>query len=247
MAGERANVVFADPLHNIPIAGPVLRHGDVRASSASDAISEEFIECLQGPFAHFAGNVVDGAVIYLSMGWDRLEESLAAARPYFGKPKDMVVWVTAKRGQSALYRCQHHHIAVYRAGNPPPTSKIRNGERGRTNVWSYPGYKLFCQGWDTVVSVDRRVKPVALVADALRDSSWRGQIVLDPFAGIGTTMIAAERTRQRARLIEIDPTYCDLIVRRWQKCSGQNAHLAGSNESFAEVQARRHRADASQE
>jgi len=91
------------------------------------------------------------------------------------------------------------------------------------------------------------VKPVALVTDVLRDSSKRGQIVLDPFAGLGTTMVAAERAARRARLIELDPTYCDLIVRRWQNYSGQSAQLAGSNESFAEVQARRLRADARQE
>ena len=91
------------------------------------------------------------------------------------------------------------------------------------------------------------MKPVALVTDVLRDSSKRGQIVLDPFAGLGTTMVAAERAARRARLIELDPTYCDLIVRRWQNYSGQSAQLAGSNESFAEVQARRLRADARQE
>jgi len=88
------------------------------------------------------------------------------------------------------------------------------------------------------------VKPVALVVDALRDCSKRGETVLDPFAGSGTTMVAAERTGRLARLIEIDPLYCDIILRRWQAFSGKVAQLVGSKETFAEVQARRVRAEA---
>jgi DNA modification methylase len=83
------------------------------------------------------------------------------------------------------------------------------------------------------------VKPVSMVADALMDCSNRGGIVLDPFGGSGTTMIAAERKRRRARLIEIDPLYCDVIVQRWQKFSGKTARLADTTESYDEVKARR--------
>jgi DNA modification methylase len=91
------------------------------------------------------------------------------------------------------------------------------------------------------------VKPVALVVDALRDCSKRGDIALDPFAGSGTTMIAAERTGRLARLIEIDQAYCDVIVRRWQTVSGKNAYLAESKEAFSEVRSRRVRTDAGRE
>lgn len=83
------------------------------------------------------------------------------------------------------------------------------------------------------------VKPVALVMDALRDCSHRGGIVLDPFGGSGTTMIAAERTGRRARLIEFDPLYCDLIVNRWQTLTGKIARLVETNETFEQVKARR--------
>jgi DNA modification methylase len=78
------------------------------------------------------------------------------------------------------------------------------------------------------------VKPVALVADAIRDCSRRGGLILDPFAGSGTTIIAAERTGRKARIIEIDAGYCDLIVRRWQAYTGKLAVDAKSGISFEE-------------
>jgi hypothetical protein len=142
-------------------------------------------------------------------------------------------------------RRQVEFVAVYVAGDMPTADKFRFGERRRlrSNVWSYAGAKCSHQDEATAATL----KPVALVVDALRDSSRAGQIVLDPFGGIGTTMIAAERSGRRAHLIEIDPIYCDLIVRRWQTFSGKVAHLAESIENFADVQARRIRADADQE
>ena len=83
------------------------------------------------------------------------------------------------------------------------------------------------------------VKPVSLVIDALRDCSHRGDIVLDPFGGSGTTLIAAERIGRRARLIELDPAYVDLIARRWHAVFGQSATLAGDGRTFEEVSAER--------
>ncbi len=78
------------------------------------------------------------------------------------------------------------------------------------------------------------VKPVALIADA-KDCSKRGQIVLDPFAGSGTTLIAAEKTGRRARLIEFDPVYCDGIVRRFEQVTGKEARLAATGQGFEAV------------
>jgi DNA modification methylase len=80
----------------------------------------------------------------------------------------------------------------------------------------YAGFNGFGRNRSAALEAHPTVKPVAMVVDALKDCSKRGDIVLDPFAGSGTTMIAAERTGRRARLIEIDPAYCDLIVRRWE-------------------------------
>jgi len=82
------------------------------------------------------------------------------------------------------------------------------------------------------------VKPVALVADAIKDCSKRGDLVLDPFGGSGTTLIAAEKTGRGARLIEFDPAYCDTILKRFERLTGKQARLGETGESFETVAAR---------
>ncbi|MEO6718586.1 MAG: DNA methyltransferase [Novosphingobium sp.] len=84
------------------------------------------------------------------------------------------------------------------------------------------------------------VKPVALIADAIRDCSRRGEIVLDGFGGSGSMLIAAEKTGRSARLVEYDPLYCDTIVRRWEAFTGKKARLAGSNRSYEDAAEARH-------
>lgn len=79
------------------------------------------------------------------------------------------------------------------------------------------------------------VKPVAMIADAIRDCSKRGEIILDGFGGSGSTLMAAEKTGRSARLIEYDPLYCDTIVRRWQAYTGKSATLASSKQKFDEI------------
>ena len=136
---------------------------------------------------HIAANVENGAVVYVCMDWRHLDELSAATRRYLGKPKNMIVWVKTNGGQGSFYRSQHEHIAVYVAGTATPTNNFRLGERGRyrTNVWSYAGFNSFGRDRATALSVHPTMKPVALVADALRDCSKRGEIVLDPFGGLG--------------------------------------------------------------
>lgn len=79
------------------------------------------------------------------------------------------------------------------------------------------------------------VKPVALIADAIRDCSRRGEVVLDCFGGSGSTLIAAEKTGRAARLIEYDPLYCDTIVQRWEKLTGKRATLAVTGQTFEDL------------
>jgi DNA modification methylase len=87
------------------------------------------------------------------------------------------------------------------------------------------------------------MKPVELVERAISNSSRKGDVVLDPFAGAGSTLLAAERTGRRASVVEIDPKYADVIVRRWQSYSGQLARLDPGGQSFAEVREQRRQAD----
>jgi hypothetical protein len=235
LVGAPADLVFADPLQNVSGVRPGGRPRTLRGPDTLSAqpSSEETIEFLTTISAQIASNVTPGAIIFCRVGWPNLEELAAATRPYFGKARDLVVWCKTDAARGSFYRSQHEHIAVYVAGDSagakPP---LHRRGRHRSNLWT--GYHM--PGRDSMH------KPVALLVDAMRDCSKRGDIVLDPVAGFGTTMIAAERTGRRARLIEIDPARCDLIVRRWQAHSGKTAQLAGSHEPFAEVE-RRRRAD----
>ena len=141
----------------------------------------------------------------------------------------------------SFYRSKHELIFVFKHGDAPHTNSFGLGETGRyrTNVWDYPGISSISASRDAELAMHPTVKPVALVADAIRDCSRRGDLVLDPFAGSGTTLIAAEITGRRAALIEFDPLYCDTIIRRYQAYTGKQAVLAGDGSTWERVAERR--------
>lgn len=242
---EPANMVFTDPPYNVPNSGHVTRRKGVRefAMARGEMNFEEFVGFLRSFCGHIADHVVPGAVVFICIDWRHIDELSAATRRFFGKLKNMIVWVKTNAGMGSFYRSQHEHIGVYVAPGAPPINNFHLGERGRfrSNVWRYPGFNTFGRDRDTILALHPTVKPVAMVMDALRDCSRRGGIVLDPFAGSGTTMIAAQRTGRRARLMEIDPLYCDVIIKRWQTQFGLVARLAETDETFEQVSARRAR------
>jgi DNA modification methylase len=102
-------------------------------------------------------------------------------------------------------------------------------------VWEYAGVNSLKPGRLEELAMHPTVKPVALVADAIKDCSKRNGLVLDPFAGNGTVLIAAERTGRRARALEIDPHYVDVAVRRWENYAGKAAVLAAAGATFEEI------------
>ena len=130
----------------------------------------------------------------------------------------------------------HELIAVMKQGDAPHVNNVELGRHGRyrTNVWDYAGVNTFRRGRATDLADHPTVKPTALVADAIRDVTNRGEIVPDPFGGSGSTLLAAEKTARRARLIELDPLYVDVVVRRWQTLTGKAAICARTGRSFAE-------------
>jgi DNA modification methylase len=242
METDLAEIVFADPPYNVPNAGHVTGRDGVRefAMAHGEMSPSQFTDFLSVVFTNILARMVDGAVGYFCMDWRHQLELQAAADPVFGKPKNLIVWVKSNAGMGSFYRSQHELIYVYAApGRPINNFGLGGKGRHRTNVWEYPGFNSFGRVRDKTLAMHPTVKPVSMVADALMDCSNRGGIVLDPFGGSGTTMIAAERKRRRARLIEIDPLYCDVIVQRWQKFSGKTARLADTTESYDEVKARR--------
>jgi DNA modification methylase len=171
------------------------------------------------------------------MDWRHLGELLAAGQAIFSELKNICVWNKSNAGMGTFYRSKHELVLAFKVGTAAHTNSFGLGDSGRyrTNVWDYAGVNTFKAGRMDELSMHPTAKPVALVADAIRDCSKRGQIVLDPFAGSGTTLIAAEKTGRRARLIEFDPPYCDSILRRFAQVTGKEARLAATGEGFEAV------------
>jgi DNA modification methylase len=197
----------------------------------------EFATFLGTTLGYAAEYSADGSIHFVCMDWRHLEEILAAGEQVYSELKNLVVWNKTNAGQGSFYRSQHELIFVFKNGDAPHVNNFELGQHGRnrTNVWTYAGVNSFRAGRLDELSLHPTVKPVALVADAMRDCSRRGDSVLDPFMGSGTTIMAAEKVGRRAYGIELDPLYVDAAARRWQEFTKRDAVLDGSDETFDEV------------
>ena len=243
--GATAQMVFTDPPYNVKIDGHVGGLGKVKHrefAMASGEMSElEFTGFLSTVFDNLARHAVDGAIHFICMDWRHIGEVLAGAKTAYGELKNICVWSKSNGGMGSLYRSQHEFVFVFKSGTAAHINNVELGKHGRyrTNVWSYAGVNSFGASRDADLAMHPTVKPVALVADAILDCSKRNGIILDVFAGSGTTLVAAERTGRRGYAIELDPHYCDVIVRRLAKLAGLEAVHAVTGETFGEVAARR--------
>ena len=168
-------------------------------------------------------------------------ELLAAGEQVFSELKNLCVWNKTNGGMGSFYRSKHELICVYKVGTAPHVNSFGLGDTGRyrTNVWTYSGVNTFKGKGYELLALHPTVKPVSLIADALRDCSHRQGIILDPFAGSGTVLIAAERTGRQARAIELDPQYVDVAVMRWQRVTGKQAVLEATGQTWDQVRANR--------
>ncbi|ABE61681.1 DNA methylase N-4/N-6 [Nitrobacter hamburgensis X14] len=182
-----------------------------------------------------------GSIHFVFIDWRHLSEALTAGHAVYSELKNVAVWCKTNAGQGSFYRSQHELILVFKNGDAPHQNNIELGRHGRnrSNVWTYAGVNTFRAGRMDDLSVHPTVKPVGLVLDAIKDCSRRGDIVLDPFMGSGTTILAAERVDRRGFGIEIDPLYVDVAIRRWQQFTGQDAILEASGLTFHEIEAKR--------
>lgn len=229
MAGEPADVIFADPPYNVPIDGHVSGLGRIRhrefAFASGEMSAAAFIAFLEASLGQAARVAKDGAIAFVCMDWRHMGELLAAGKAVFSELKNLCVWNKTNGGMGSFYRSKHELVFVFKVGTAAHVNSFGLGETGRyrTNVWDYAGVNVPGRAAEEALAMHPTVKPVALIADALRDCSRRGETVLDPFAGSGSTLIAAESCGRRARLVEYDPLYCDVILRRWQDWSGRPA------------------------
>ncbi len=218
MAGEQAAMVFTDPPYNVPIDGNVSGLGRVRhrefAMASGEMTPAQFTGFLTEACTLMARCSADGAIHYLCMDWRHLGELLSAGGAVYSEFKNICVWVKHNAGMGSLYRSQHELVLVFKHGRSPHQNNVHLGKygRNRSNVWNYPGVNAFGRSGreGDLLAMHPTVKPVALIADAILDSSGRGEIILDVFAGSGSTIVAAERTGRRGFGIELDPHYVGL-------------------------------------
>ncbi|QGY06014.1 site-specific DNA-methyltransferase [Methylobacterium mesophilicum SR1.6/6] len=245
MAGETADLLFTDPPYNVRINGHVSglgrTHHEEFVMAAGEMTREAFIEFLRSTLGHAAAHSRDGAIAYVCMDWRHMGELMQAGEAVFSELKNVCVWNKTNAGMGNFYRSKHEMVFVYKVGMAPHINTFGLGDTGRyrTNVWDYAGVNTFKADRADELHIHPTVKPVALVADAIRDCSKRGGIVLDAFGGSGTTLIAAEKTGRRARLLELDPRYCDAIVARYQSVTGKAAILSDGRTFEAVAEERR--------
>ena len=241
LAGEQAEMIFTDPPYNVKIDGHVSGLGAAKhrefAFASGEMTEDEFTRFLARVFVNLANAAADGTTHFVCMDWRHQGEVLAAARGTYSELKNLCVWAKTNGGMGSLYRSQHELVFVFKSGRAPHINNVELGKHGRyrTNVWSYAGANAFSATRDDDLAMHPTVKPVALVADAILDCSKRKGLVLDAFGGSGTTLVAAERTGRRGAAIEIDPHYCDVIVRRLAKACNLAATLVATGLSFDEV------------
>ncbi|MCL4108795.1 UNVERIFIED_CONTAM: hypothetical protein GTU68_049136 [Idotea baltica] len=240
MGSEVAQMVFTDPPYNVPIKGHVLGRGSELyrefAMASGEMDPEAFTSFLRTSFEHLAAFSAEGSIHFVCMDWRHMEEVLSAGRSVYQTLKNLCVWVKDNGGMGTFYRSRHELVFVFKKGVGSHINSFELGQYGRyrTNVWSYPEVSSGGKEAREARALHPTVKPVAMVADALKDCSRPGGVILDAFGGSGSTLIAAEKTNRHARLIEFDAGYCDTIVRRWQVFAHGAAHLEGSGRAFDE-------------
>lgn len=241
--GEMATFVLTDEPFNVPNVGHVT--GDARhrefAMANGEMSAEQFLDFNQRWMRLSLAYLAAGGLLATFIDWRSVEIVLASGRELDLTLLNIIVWAKSNGGQGSLWRSMHELLPVFRKGGASHINNVELGRFGRwrSNVWTYPGASSLGSDAREGLAKHPTVKPRALLEDALMDVTDRGDIVLDPFAGSGSTLLAAEATERVCRAIEIDGLYCDLIIQRWEQMTGGAARLGGTDETFSEVQARR--------
>ena len=245
MDGQKATMVFQDAPYNVRINGHVSGLGKVQhrefAMASGEMSPHEFQQFNATNLKAITPHLIDGAVLAMCMDWrGALALQLAMADAELDQI-NLAVWVKTNGGMGSLYRSQHELVFIAKHGKASHINNVQLGKfkRYRTNVWRYAGVNTFGRNRMAQLEAHPTPKPVPLVADAIRDVSNRGHIVLDSFIGSGTTLLAAERTGRIAYGMDIDPGYIDVCIARWERMTGREAKLAATGQSFAEVGAER--------
>lgn len=241
VAGRSARTVLSDLPYNVQIAGNVsglgaTKHGEF-AMASGEMTKGQFGDFLVGAIGAMKPHMMDGGLAYLFMDWRHIDDLIGAAARCDLAYLNLLVWAKTNAGMGSHYRSAHELIGLFKHGDGKHTNTVQLGKHGRnrTNVLHYPGVNTFTKGRKAALELHPTVKPVALIADLILDSSAPGDLILDPFGGSGTTLIAAERTDRAAALVEIDPAYVDVTIRRFEAATGEAASLEGDGRTFAKI------------
>jgi DNA modification methylase len=227
----------------VPINGHVSISGRQRefVAGAGELSSAEFAAFQRAVFRNCVRFSLSGSIHYQCMDWRHIREILDAADGVYDQFKQLVVWAKTNGSLGTFYRSRHELVFVFKAGKAKHVNNFGLGDTGRyrTNVVEYAGANTFRKGRAEDLEAHSTVKPTAMVADFILDCSNRGDLVVDPFIGSGTTLIAAHRTKRRGAGLELDPLYVDTALRRLTKASGVTPILAGDGRTFDDIAAAR--------
>jgi len=240
MGSTRAAMAFLDVPYNVQVRSiggrGRIKHAEF-AFASGEMSRPEYVEFLLAALGNASRVSRAGAIHFVCCDWRHVTEIMEAGGPAYGETLNVIVWVKSNAGQGSFYRSQHEFVVVFRVGNAPHLNNIELGRHGRSrsNVWNYRGVNTFGAGRMEELRSHPTVKPVALVADAMRDCTRRRDVILDTFVGSGTTIMAAERIGRRAYAMEVEPRYVDVAVRRWQAFTGKDAVEAESGQTFDQL------------
>jgi len=246
---RRATMIFTDPPYNLSARhiGQVCSkaHGQFEMASG-EMSSDAFRAFLDTAMGHFCDYSESGSIHFVCMDWRHMLEILVAGKDRYSELRNVCVWVKDRPGMGAFYRSQHELVFVFKNGDAPHHNNFGLGQYGRTrsNVWSYPSIRSLGPeggdpGGDVALQLHPTVKPVQLIQDAILDCSRRGDIVLDPFLGSGSTLIACEKAGRILFGMEIAPRYIDTAIRRWEEWTERSAVHAETRLTFSELAGQR--------
>jgi DNA modification methylase len=239
MGGQLAVLIISDAPYNVPISGHVGGSGKIKhhefVQGAGELTDAAFVSLLSDVVANLVTFSVPGSLHLHFMDWRHFRQILDAAEPQYERLMNVIVWDKNVGGMGTFYRSRHEEIFIFKKGGAAHINNFGLGAKGRyrTNVWNYRGLNSGGAGRLEELAIHPTAKPVRMLADAMIDLSAPNSIVLDPYGGSGSTLIAAEKTGRRARIIELDPIYVDRMVRRFQKYTKQDALFADTGETFS--------------
>ena len=240
-----AQMVITDPPRGVPIDGPARGSSKVKhkesAMATGELSADRFAAYLSVSLSHMHAFAQEGAILFVFIDWPHLRELQDAAQSLFGPPCQLCVWIKDSGGSGSFYPNQHELVHVYKKGTARHINNVESVQhrRNRSNVWHHPSVSAFKGKGNELQALRLAIKPTSLIADAICDCSHRNGIVLDPFAGSGTILTAAERTGRLARAIELEPKCVDTAVLRWQRVTGKQAVLVATGQTWDHVRAER--------